>query len=340
MGKKALFAAALAAGAAAVVSNAVLNDTLRRRPPNKDPLPDDEETRAATVWFKKYAKRVTYRNPENMRLTAWFIPHKGHRYAIICHGYGGRAECMRHRGKSFYDLGFNILMPNARAHGDSAGDWIGMGWPERKDIIGWIYEIIRRDKDAQILLYGESMGAATVMMTAGEQLPPQVKLAIEDCGYTSVWDQAKAAVKDLYAGAMGVFIPAVSLASKVKFGYSFREASALNQIRRCKIPVLFIHGEADALVPCAMVYRLYAAANCDKQLLTVPGAGHCLSASVAPKLYWSAVRSLSNVISTAENRAAPIGGAALFQAFERNENHGRKTKKGRGSGVFKAEYHV
>lgn len=74
MGKKALFAAALAAGAAAVVSNAVLNDTLRRRPPNKDPLPDDEETRAATVWFKKYAKRVTYRNPENMRLTAWFIP--------------------------------------------------------------------------------------------------------------------------------------------------------------------------------------------------------------------------------------------------------------------------
>ena len=109
MGKKALFAAALAAGAAAVVSNAVLNDTLRRRPPNKDPLPDDEETRAATVWFKKYAKRVTYRNPENMRLTAWFIPHKGHRYAIICHGYGSRAECMRHRGKSFYDLGFNIL---------------------------------------------------------------------------------------------------------------------------------------------------------------------------------------------------------------------------------------
>lgn len=128
------------------------------------------------------------------------------------------------------------------------------------------------------------MGAATVMMTAGEQLPPQVKLAIEDCGYTSVWDQAKAAVKDLYGGAMGVFIPAVSLASKVKFGYSFREASALNQIRRCKIPVLFIHGEADALVPCAMVYRLYEAANYDKQLLTVPGAGHCLSASVAPKL--------------------------------------------------------
>ena len=212
-------------------------------------------------------------------------------HAVVCHGYGGRAECMRHRGKSFYDLEFNILMPNARAHGDSAGDWIGMGWPERKDIIGWIYEIIRRDKDAQILLYGESMGAATVMMTAGEQLPPQVKLAIEDCGYTSVWDQAKAAVKDLYGGAMGVFIPAVSLASKVKFGYSFREASALNQIRRCRIPVLFIHGEADALVPCAMVYRLYEAANCDKQLLTVPGAGHCLSASVAPKLYWSAVRS-------------------------------------------------
>ena len=220
------------------------------------------------------------------------------RTALLIHGYGDNSMGMLHIAYIYNKvMGYNIILPDLHGHGLSDGTDIQMGWYDRLDILQWIkvaHQMFKPEAstaDVQMVVHGISMGAATTMCVAGEPTPDYVRCFVEDCGYTSVWDQAKAAVKDLYGGAMGVFIPAVSLASKVKFGYSFREASALNQIRRCKIPVLFIHGEADALVPCAMVYRLYEAANCDKQLLTVPGAGHCLSASVAPKLYWSAVRS-------------------------------------------------
>ncbi len=84
---------------AAVVSNAVLNDTLRRRPPNKDPLPTMKKPVRQQYGSRNMPSASRTATPKNMRLTAWFIPRKGHRYAIICHGYGGRAECMRHRGK-------------------------------------------------------------------------------------------------------------------------------------------------------------------------------------------------------------------------------------------------
>lgn len=291
MGKKVLAASVLAVGGLVAVSNAMLNIALRRKKPAQPSAADDPETRAAEAWFRRRAVRVVHRNRDNMRLTGWFVMHPGsRRYAVICHGYTNCGRNMRHRGKVFYDMGFNILMPDARAHGGSDGKMIGMGWPERRDIVEWIYEIIKRDPEAKIVLYGESMGAATVMMTAGEVLPEQVKLAIEDCGFTSVWDQMRSSMKKLYHAPPYPILPVTSCLCKLRAGYSFREASALKQVRRCKIPMLFIHGEADDFVPYPMVHRLYEAASCEKELLTVPNAGHCLSASVDPERYWGTIR--------------------------------------------------
>lgn len=290
MGKKMFAASVLAIGGLTAFSNAMLNIALRRKKTPPQALSSDPKTRALDAWFEQRAVRVTHRNRDNMRLTGWFVPHPGsHRYAVICHGYTNCGRNMRHRGKPFYDMGFNLLMPDARAHGGSDGKMIGMGWPERRDMVEWIYEILKRDPDAKILLYGESMGAATVMMTAGEVLPEQVKLAIEDCGFTSVWDQMKSAIPYLYHIPPYPMLPVASCLSKLRAGYTFREASAIRQVRRCKIPMLFIHGEADDFVPYPMVHRLYEAATCEKQLLTVPKAGHCLSAETAPDVYWNTV---------------------------------------------------
>ncbi|MGN0479702.1 MAG: alpha/beta hydrolase [Hominenteromicrobium sp.] len=292
MGKKVFIVSALAAGSLAAVSNAMLNIALRRTKTAPQEASSDPQARAVDAWFDRRAVRVTHRNRSNMRLTAWFVPNPGsRRYAVICHGHRNCGRNMRHRGKPFFDMGFNVLMPDARAHGGSDGKMIGMGWPERRDIVEWIYEILKRDPEAQILLYGESMGAATVMMTAGEVLPEQVKLAIEDCGYTSVWDQMKSAIPHLYNIPPYPILPVASGLCRLRAGYTFREASAIKQVRRCKIPMLFIHGEKDDFVPYPMVHRLYEAAACEKQLLTVPEAGHCLSAETDPELYWGTIRS-------------------------------------------------
>ncbi len=284
MRKRLLCASVIAAGGVFAASNAMLNFALRRKTALQPPKKSEE------AWLRG-AVYVTHRNREDMRLRAWFVPKTGsHRYAVICHGYGGCGQQMQRLAKPFYDMGFNILLPDARAHGGSDGKMIGMGWPERRDIVEWIYEILKRDAEAEIVLSGASMGAATVMMTAGEVLPEQVKLVIEDGGYTSAWAQFKISMPPICHVPPYPLLPLASLLSWKRAGYRFRRASALEQVRRCRIPILFIHGEADALVPYSMALQLYGAATCAKQLLLVPEAGHCESAEKAPELYWNTIR--------------------------------------------------
>lgn len=165
-----------------------------------------------------------------------------------------------------------------------------MGWPERRDVVRWCQQLIAEDPEAEIVLYGVSMGAATVMMASGEaDLPVQVRCVIEDCGYTSVWDEFSGQLKELFGLPPFPVLNAADLVCRIRAGYSITEASALRQVERSVTPTLFIHGEEDTFVPFWMLEELYQAASCEKEKLAVPGAAHAESAAVAPELYWPAV---------------------------------------------------
>jgi fermentation-respiration switch protein FrsA (DUF1100 family) len=124
------------------------------------------------------------------------------------------------------------------------------------------------------VLYGISMGGATVLMTGGENLPPEVKAIVEDCGYTSVEEELYFQMKTRYHLRSRWLMNATSRVAQRRAGYGFAEASALEQVKKTKIPTLFIHGEEDTFVPFKMVYTLYEACPAPKELFTVPGAGH------------------------------------------------------------------
>ena len=148
---------------------------------------------------------------------------------------------------------------------------------------------VELDPEAEIVLYGVSMGAATVMMASGEaDLPVQVRCVIEDCGYTSVWDEFSGQLKELFGLPPFPVLNAADLVCRIRAGYSITEASALRQVERSVTPTLFIHGEEDTFVPFWMLEELYQAASCEKEKLAVPGAAHAESAAVAPeKLFLS-----------------------------------------------------
>lgn len=198
------------------------------------------------------------------------------RVAILAHGYTGKGKDMGAYAKIYCDLlGCDVLLPDARAHGASEGQHIGFGWPERKDYLQWINYIIQRvGPNVRIVLHGVSMGGATVLMTSGEPLPPQVKAVVSDCAYTSVKAELSYQLRRMYKLPSFPFIPCASLVSKLKAGYFFGEASALKQVRKAKVPTLFIHGEADTFVPFFMMDELYEACGGPKARLTIPGAGH------------------------------------------------------------------
>ena len=119
-------------------------------------------------------------------------------WAVLCHGYTGQASGMAEYARRFYDAGFSLLLPDARGHGQSEGGYIGMGWPERRDIAAWVQRVTAENGAPDIVLMGVSMGAATVMMTAGEPLPPNVRAIVEDCGYTTAWEEFRYQLKKTY----------------------------------------------------------------------------------------------------------------------------------------------
>jgi fermentation-respiration switch protein FrsA (DUF1100 family) len=143
--------------------------------------------------------------------------------------------------------------------------------------LAWQMALLKEEGEERIALYGISMGASTALMTSGEAVPPELKLIIADCGYTSVMEELIWQLKRGYHLFCPPLIRSVSRLAEKRAGYSFEEASALEQVKKSRTPTLFIHGEADTFVPFEMCGRLYSACAAEKELYTVPGAEHGLA---------------------------------------------------------------
>ncbi|MBR1912596.1 MAG: alpha/beta hydrolase [Treponema sp.] len=214
-----------------------------------------------------------------------------HRWAVIVHGYNDIAQEFWSYAQAYYEKGWNVLTPDLRASGKSQGSFIGMGWLDRRDIILWLSEVVKLDAQAQIVLHGFSMGAAAVMMVSGEKdFPEAVKVCIEDSGYSSVWAELEDKLHKMYHLPSFPIMHAVSVLSKFRAGYSFREADCVKQLRKNKTPMLFIHGDADDYNPFYMQDIVYEADACEqKKKLVVHGARHVMSAFTEPDVYWNTV---------------------------------------------------
>ena len=205
---------------------------------------------------------------------------------IMFHGYRGSAERDLCGGvQRCFSLGRSALVVDQRSSGRSEGRVITFGIRERYDCLSWVdFAIEHFGGSVQLLLCGISMGAATVMMAAGMELPDNVKGVIADCGYTSPREIICKVIRQIGLPAKLMY-PFVKLGAKIYGRFDLEEASALESMKNCRIPVFFAHGEPDDFVPCEMSRVNYEACAAPKKLLTVPGAGHGLSYIIAPQEY-------------------------------------------------------
>ncbi|MDM5352220.1 alpha/beta hydrolase [Lysinibacillus sphaericus] len=250
------------------------------------------EKEAREQWFNKHSEEKSIPSFDSLKLHAYSIQnsHPTDKWAIIFHGYSSDGTQMTKYAKQFYDMGYHVLIPDARGHGQSEGDYIGMGWHDRFDVVSWIDDIVNMNEDAEIVLFGVSMGGATVMMASGEDLPSNVKAIIEDCGYSSVWDEFSYQLQAIFHLPSFPIMQFSSVVTKLKAGYTLAEASAVDQVAKSKTPMLFIHGDNDTFVPSTMLDDVYEAANVPKQKLMVEGAGHGGAESLAGELYWETIQ--------------------------------------------------
>lgn len=220
------------------------------------------------------------------------------RTAVIVPGYTDCAINMLHAGYIYHHvLGMNLVIPDLHANGKSDGKAMQMGWKDRIDVIQWIALADSLFKDstghARIIVHGQSMGAATTMNVAGElsepsaevktifphlsSLIPSVKCYVEDCGYTSAWDEFGYEMSNMFGLPDIPLMYTASALCKMEYGWSFGEASPVRQVAKCRKPMLFIHGSSDDFVPTRMVYSLYKAKPAPKYLRVFPGSRHAQS---------------------------------------------------------------
>lgn len=176
--------------------------------------------------------------------------------------------------KFYYDKGFNLLVPDQRAHGKSEGKYITYGAKERFDAKSWLYYANTLVPGGELYATGVSMGATTVLMAAELTLPENVRGIIADCGFTSPGEIIKKVMKeDMKVPLFPLYYTTKAMA-KVVAGFDFDGCSAEAAVKNCKIPILFLHGKSDSFVPFSMGEKIYDAAGGRKQAVWVEGAEH------------------------------------------------------------------
>lgn len=275
-------------------------DRSKQASPDVLDLPDGEVYKPFLPFMEECAKEVRAMPCEELHTTSFDgLPLYGRYYEyapgapieLMMHGYRGSAERDLSAGvRRAFALGHSVLLVDQRCSGKSGGDVITFGIREHKDCLAWLEKMGERfGPDARIILTGISMGAATVLLAAGQPLPDTVIGVLADCGYTSAKDIIQVVIKDMGLPPT-LSYPFVKLGAQIYGGFDLEEVSPCEEIKKATVPVIFFHGEDDAFVPCYMSKINYDACPTRKALVTIPGAGHGLSYPVAKEPYLAAMR--------------------------------------------------
>ena len=210
---------------------------------------------------------------------------------LLFHGYRGNAERDLCGGiERCFALGRSVIIIDQRAGGKSDGHIITFGIREHRDCLTWIdYAIERFGKDRKLVIGGVSMGAATVVMAAGEKLPDNVVCAMADCGYSSTEDILKKVIRQIKL-PVWLMYPLIRLGGIVYGGFDVKKGSPMEAAKHATVPIVFLHGDADDFVPHDMSVKVHEVCVSPKKMVTIKGAGHGLAFPVDRKGYVDALR--------------------------------------------------
>lgn len=212
--------------------------------------------------------------------------------AITVHGWREQGIAMLMIARLYERMGYNVIVPDLHAHGLSDGEAVGMGWKDREDMMHWM-TLFQTDT---MVLHGISMGAATTMNVSGMQMPKGISSMkfVEDCGYTSVWDEFSYELKEEFGLPAFPLLHTTSMICQLHYGWNFQEAAPIQQVGKCRYPMLFIHGDNDDFVPSWMVYPLYDAKSEPKRLWVTKGVQHACSYRDYPDEYTTRLQDFLN----------------------------------------------
>ena len=274
--------------------------------PDDYPIPEGEiyevHREQMVVWMKQMrslpSRTCQIVSHDGLKLQGkYYEMNPGAPLELMFHGYRGNAERDLCGGvQRAFDVGHNVLIVDQRTAGHSEGKVISFGVNESKDCLRWIdYAVQTFGSEQKIILTGISMGASTVLMAAGQELPEQVIGVLADCGYTTAEEIMKEVIKKMKLPPELAY-PFVKLGAKLFGHFDLEAANATAAMKCCKVPVIFAHGDADDFVPCWMSQKNFDACPTFKKLVIIPGAGHGLCYPVDPVGYVAQLKEFFDVI--------------------------------------------
>ena len=225
---------------------------------------------------------------DNLKLHALFINNNTNKTIICVHGYKAKDGLYDFgmSAKFLNSLGYNLLFVDNRAHGLSQGKYIGFGVLDSIDVNSWVDYLVANMNQETIILYGMSMGAATVMNAQNNK----VKAIIADCGFASGYDEVAYQIKKMYHLPSFPLVPISNILLKLLAKYSLKDKEAYKSIKNYKNNLLIIHGSRDHFVPTSDAYKIFDNATCHKKILIVPGASHAKSYLKDTELYEQTIK--------------------------------------------------
>lgn len=293
----------VAAGAAMyeIALNMDVNSIFQKLTNKSDDAPDDQPVWNNNALIEEAGKWAEQFYPEDTAMYSARIERNtfakiirndscSDKWAVIVHGFSADPGAMSHYAKTYWENGYNVLLPYMTGHGPDTVRHSSMGYYDKMIVLDWIEQIVRENPEAKIVIHGVSMGAATTMLVTGELIPDNVKVAVSDCGYSSVWEEYQVQIRQMFHLPEFPILQTANLISKATENFDFKKCSPMQAVIKSKTPTLFIHGEKDDFVPYNMMEPLFEACSApDKDMLSIPDAGHACSVFWHPDLYWNKV---------------------------------------------------
>lgn len=250
----------------------------------------EKEYEEGKAWCRRQNMQDCYvRSADGLLLHGYYLPApKAKRYVLLSHGYKGSGfGDFANTARFLHENGCSLLFIDQRCCGLSEGKYITFGAKEQWDLRKWAYYIAKRNKEKlPIYLYGESMGAASALMTSGHSLPKEMKGLIADCGFCSMKKQLQDIASNwFHLNWVELLLFRVDLFCRLLGGFCMKDADTTNAMRTNQRPVLFFHGGMDTYVQPKNTRYNYALCRAPKELVIIPEARHLCSSYAAPELY-------------------------------------------------------
>lgn len=225
-------------------------------------------------------------NKDGLHLKGYYVPRTDAKFTfVIVHGYHGHAFRMSNYAQTFYEtFDCDLFLPDLRGHGQSEGNIVGYGWLDKEDVKEWVELLHKKNPERPIVIFGISMGGGTVNFLADQSMPG-VKALVEDCGYSTLYQELNFQCKRKTHLPLWPFYFGVNQQVRKHAGYSVKDADGLKTVAHAKYPMLFIHGLNDDVVPSYMIFDLYNACSSEKQMFFVKETGHADALKNGRKAY-------------------------------------------------------